>query len=145
MADPVFPISDFRAAYPQFAAVSDATVNATATTALCFVSQDGACECDETAWQLMVAHMLHIQSVAASGGTTGAVTSATIDKVSVTVAAPPMGSSAFKFWLFGSPYGTQLAALLARCSAGGVYVGGLPERSAFRAVGGVFPGGRWLR
>lgn len=147
MADAtVFPLAEFRAAYPQFAEVSDDTVQATATAALCLVSADG-CSCSDAMWMLMVAHMLHLQAAIAGGtGAGGPVTSSTIDKVSVTIAAPPVGSSAYKFWLYGSPYGAQLAAMLASCGAGGVYVGSLPERAAFRSVGGVFPGrGRWLR
>lgn len=142
----VFDLSAFRAAYPVFDSVPDATVQAAATAALCLIGQDG-CDCDVQQWQLMVAHMLYIQGQVATGnGGAGAVTSATIDKVSVAFAAPPFGTSAYKFWLFKSPYGSQLLAMLDRCSKGGVYVGGLPERSAFRSVGGVFPGrGRWLR
>ena len=142
----VFDLSAFRTAYPVFDSVPDATVQAAATSALCLIGQDG-CDCDVQMWQLMVAHLLYIQGQVATGnGGAGAVTSATIDKVSVAFAAPPFGTSAYKFWLFKSPYGGQLLALLDRCSKGGVYVGGLPERSAFRSVGGVFPGrGRWLR
>lgn len=142
----VFDLSAFRTAYPVFDSVPDATVQAAATSALCLIGQDG-CECDAQQWQLMVAHLLYIQGQVATGnGGAGAVTSATIDKVSVAFAAPPFGTSAYKFWLFKSPYGGQLLAMLDRCSKGGVYVGGLPERSAFRSVGGVFPGrGRWLR
>ena len=142
----VFDLSAFRTAYPVFDSVPDATVQAAATSALCLIGQDG-CDCDVPQWQLMVAHLLYIQGQVATGnGGAGAVTSATIDKVSVAFAAPPFGTSAYKFWLFKSPYGGQLLAMLDRCSKGGVYVGGLPERSAFRSVGGVFPGrGRWLR
>ena len=142
----VFDLSAFRTAYPVFDSVPDATVDAAATSALCLIGQDG-CDCDVQMWQLMVAHLLYIQGQVATGnGNAGAVTSATIDKVSVSFAAPPFGTSAYNFWLFKSPYGGQLLALLDRCSKGGVYVGGLPERSAFRSVGGVFPGrGRWLR
>jgi hypothetical protein len=142
----VFDLSAFRTAYPVFDSVPDATVEAAATSALCLIGQDG-CDCDVQMWQLMVAHLLYIQGQVATGnGNAGAVTSASIDKVSVAFAAPPFGTSAYKFWLFKSPYGGQLLAMLDRCSKGGVYVGGLPERSAFRSVGGVFPGrGRWLR
>ena len=142
----VFDLSAFRTAYPVFDSVPDASVQAAATSALCLIGQDG-CDCDVQQWQLMVAHLLYIQGQVATGnGNAGAVTSATIDKVSVAFAAPPFGTSAYKFWLFKSPYGGQLLAMLDRCSKGGVYVGGLPERSAFRSVGGVFPGrGRWLR
>lgn len=147
MADPVFDLSAFRTAYPVFDSVPDATVQAAATAALCMIGQDG-CECDAQMWQLMVAHLLFTQQQVADGnGAGGPLTSATIDKVTVSFAAPPFGTSAYKFWLFKSPYGTQLLAMLDRCSKGGVYVGGLPERSAFRSVAGIFPGrgGRWLR
>lgn len=142
-----FGLAAFRLLYPQFVGVSDATVLAVADQALCFISDTG-CECDDTAWFLMVAHLLQIQAAAAnSGGGSGPVASATVGGVSVSFQAPPYGSSAYKFWLFTTPFGAQLAALLARCSAGGVYVGGAPERAAFRQVGGGFPnrGRLWLR
>ena len=111
-------------------------------------ARDTGCECDDTAWFLMVAHLLQIQAAAANGGGgSGPVASATVGGVSVSFQAPPYGSSAYKFWLFTTPFGAQLAALIARCSAGGVYVGGAPERAAFRQVGGGFPnrGRLWLR
>ena len=147
MADPVFDLDAFRQAYPQFDPVPDEAVLPTSEAALCLVSQDGSCDCDPLMWRLMVAHMLALQQAAESGnGAGGPVTAASIDKVSVTFAAPPVGTSAYKCWLFKTPYGSQIAAMLARCAAGGVYVGGLPERSAFRSVGGIFPGrSRWLR
>lgn len=141
-----FDLAAFRALYPQFDTVADATVNAVAEQAKCFIS-DTDCECDNTAWGLMVAHLLQIQASAANGGGSGPVSSATVGGVTVSFQAPPYGSSAYKYWLFTTPYGAQLAALLARCSAGGVYVGGAPERAAFRHVGGGFPnrGRLWLR
>lgn len=71
-----------------------------------------------------------------SGGT-GVVTGATVDKVSVTMAAPPF-KSGWQFWLSQTPYGAQLWALLTLRSAGGYYIGGRPERRAFRKVGGNF-------
>lgn len=141
-----FNLAEFRTLYPQFASVADATVLAVSDQALCFIGETG-CECDDTAWQLMVAHLLQIQAAAANGGGgSGPVASATVGGVAVSFQAPPYGSSAYKFWLFTTPYGAQLAALLARCSAGGVYVGGRPERAAFRQVGGTFPnrGRTWL-
>lgn len=140
-----FPLETFRTLYPQFDLVPAATVNAVADQALCLVDAIG-CECDETLWLLMVAHLLAIQASASSGGATGPVASATVGGVSVSFQAPPYGTSAYKFWLMGTPYGAQLLAMLARCSAGGVYVGGSPERAAFRRVGGSFPnrGRTWL-
>ena len=134
-----FNLAAFRALYPQFDTVADATVLAVADQALCFVSDTG-CECDDTAWFLMVAHLLQIQTAAAAGGSgSGPVASATVGGVSVSFQAPPYGTSAYKFWLLSTPYGSQLAAMLARCSAGGLYVGGSPERAAFRRAGGSFP------
>lgn len=134
-----FDLAAFRVLYPQFDSVADATVEAVAVKALCFVGDTG-CECDDTAWFLMVAHLLQIQTAAAAGGSgSGPVASATVGGVSVSFQAPPYGTSAYKFWLFSTPYGSQLAALLARCSAGGLYVGGAPERAAFRRAGGSFP------
>jgi hypothetical protein len=71
------------------------------------------------------------------GGGGGFVTSASIGEVSVSVAQPPM-KDGWEFWLGQSPFGQQLWALLSLKSVGGLYVGGLPERTGFRKVGGVF-------
>ncbi|UNY40211.1 hypothetical protein KLEP174_gp10 [Pseudomonas phage vB_PcuM_ KLEP17-4] len=130
-----FDLAVFRELYPQFASVSDAAVNAAAAQAGCYI--DSTCA-DDCAIYLMVAHLLQLAANIAANTPSGQITSASIDKVSVTVAQAP-GTSAYQYWLNGTPYGQQLAALLARCSAGGLYVGGLPERSAFRSAGGVFP------
>jgi hypothetical protein len=51
--------------------------------------------------------------------------------------APP-AANAWQYWLNTSPYGMQLLALLQAKGVGGLYVGGLPERDAFRKVYGVF-------
>jgi len=142
----MFPLATFRTLYPQFASVSDAVVQAIAEQALCFISDTG-CECGDTGWMLMTAHLLQLNQAAQSGtGVLGPVASATIGSVSVSYQTPPYGSSEYKYWLGGTPYGAQLLALLARCSAGGVYIGGSPERAAFRRVGGGFPnrGRLWL-
>ena len=130
-----FELSVFRELYPQFEAVSDAAVTAAATQANCYI--DSTCA-DDCAIYLMVAHLLQLAANIAAGTPSGQITSASIDKVSVTVAQAP-GTDSYRYWLNGTPYGQQLLALLARCSAGGLYVGGLPERAAFRSVGGVFP------
>lgn len=90
---------------------------------------------------LMTAHLLALGVIIAAGnytGRPGVLQGATIDKVSVTLAAPPFGTSAWRYWLNLTPYGAELLALLDVQSVGGFYVGGLPERSAFRKVGGVF-------
>lgn len=138
----VFDIAAFRAAFPAFEneiIYPDALIQSTADAALCFLGDHG-CGCDTLSWQLMVAHMLTLNDRLLSGntGTAGMVTGASIDKVSVTITAPP-AQDAYEFWLASTPYGLQILALLSKCSAGGVYVGGRAERSAFRSVGGRFP------
>lgn len=139
-----FPLQQFRDAYPQFANVPDDTVTATSEIALCFTSERG-CKCGESMWVLMVAHMLYIAALDAAGQfTPGLLSGSTIDKVSVSFAMPAT-TTPWALWLNRSPYGQQFSALLSKCSAGGIYVGGSPERAAFRTVGGVFPGrGRWF-
>ena len=134
-----FPLATFRLIYPAFELTDDDVVLATAQTALCYTSERG-CGCTEAMWMLMVAHLLFLAGLNAQGQfTPGMLAGATIDKVTVSFAMP-MQNSPWAFWLNRSPYGQQFAALLAKCSAAGFYVGGSPERAAFRTVGGVFPG-----
>lgn len=90
------------------------------------------------ALNLLVAHYAYINSLIASGTDTVIVSASTIDKVSVSLVAPPIKDS-FSYWLNTSPYGKQLLALLAARAAGGwVVAPGNPERLAFRKVGGRF-------
>lgn len=96
------------------------------------------------ALNLLTAHLLQLQDMLAQGtAASGPVTSAQIDKVRVDMAPPPF-KNGWQFWLSQTPYGQQLWALLAANSAGGFYIGGLPERDAFRRVGGGFGPG-WFR
>lgn len=138
---PEFPLATFRMLYPVFDAVADEVVLATAETAFCYTSERG-CKCSDAMWMLMVAHLLFLAALNASGQfTPGLLSGAAIDKVSVSFAMPNTATP-WSFWLNRSPYGQQFAALLAKCAAPGMYIGGSPERSAFRTVGGVFPGWR---
>lgn len=94
----------------------------------------------QNALNLMTAHLLAINVILAAGGAAAQVTvtiGATIDKITVS-AMPPPATSGWAWWLNTTPYGAQLWALLGFKSAGGWYVGGLPERRAFRKVGGTF-------
>lgn len=140
----VFPLEQFRLLYPMFAAVPDATVLAWAEQARCMLA-DQNCGCEDSAWMLLVAHMLALNGFLGGNqgpGAIGNIASATIDKVSVSFAQNPGAKDSWSFWLASTPWGKQLAAQLARCRAGATgYVGGLPERSAFRSVGGIFPNG----
>lgn len=137
----VFDIAAFRAAFQAFEDVviyPDATIQIYADAAPCYLSDRG-CGCETLNTQLLVAHLLMLNDRALAGnGSGGLVTSAGIDKVSVSIAPPPT-TSAWGYWLSTTPYGVQLMALLKRCSVGGIYVGGGRERSAFRAAGGRFP------
>jgi hypothetical protein len=65
-------------------------------------------------------------------------TSASVGSVSVSSLPPPVGNDQWRYWLNQTRYGQQLLALLAVKAVGGVYVGGLPERTGFRKAGGVF-------
>lgn len=146
MADPALDIPSFRLAFPAFASMAqypDATISLNWDMATAFL---GARESyiyvgtqQQTALNLLTAHLLALAIGIASGSTSsgGAVTSATIDKVSVTMTAPTTDSG-WQFWLSGTPYGMQLWALLSMIGAGGRYIGGSPERFGFRRVGGGF-------
>lgn len=98
----------------------------------------------ETALNMLTAHLLVLAASqtgktggAGSGSMGGFTTSATIGEVSVAKLAPP-AANAWEWWLSGTPYGQMLWALLNMLSVGGYVVGGLPERTGFRKVGGVF-------
>ena len=135
-----FPLDKFRALFPIGDRFDDDVINAVAEMALCYLNKCGGCF--DQLWQLLVAHMLKLREVEESGDMSGIITSATIDKVSVSLAAPPVGSSA-EHWYGLTPFGVQFLALNKRCGGGGFYVGSMPERSGFRSVGGRFPrGGR---
>lgn len=137
----------FRALFPEFASAatySDAALQFRwDAEAVVYVSDENCGDLTGSkrayAVQCMLAHLLRLSSLAAANpsGPAGVVTGATIDKVSVTL-APPASRSEWGLWLAQTPYGQQLAALLSAQAAGGFYVGGKPERAAFRKVGGLF-------
>lgn len=95
----------------------------------------------QLALDLMCAHLATLFGNPATGvepGSDGGVmTNASIGAVSVGVMAPP-ANDMWSYWLAQTPYGQQLLALFKMKSAGGFYVGGLPERLGFRKVGGTF-------
>lgn len=137
----IFDPAAFRLAFPEFASLSDATLQAYFDAGTCYVSpQDygwlsGACRA--RALDLMTAHLAKLAAIIATGTLPGLEQSASIDKISVTMTPPPLKNQ-WQWWLSLTPYGQQLLALLTARSVGGFYIGGLPERSAFRKVGGVF-------
>lgn len=140
-------IPTFRALYPQFAdadAFPDAALNLQYGLACDYVSADTygdmSIAARTNALMLMLAHLLALGVIIAKGnyqGQPGVVTASSVGDVSVTLQPPPQRDQ-WRWWLNCTPYGAQLVALLDVQSAGGFFVGGLPERSAFRKVGGVF-------
>lgn len=137
----------FRVLFPQFADATkfpDLVLQVQFDMATSYVSADTYGDMSITArtnaLYLMTAHLLGLGVIIAQGnytGQPGIVTSSTIGDVSVTLQPPP-DKSQWSWWLNLTPYGAQLLALLQAQSAGGFFVGGLPERAAFRKVGGVF-------
>lgn len=85
----------------------------------------------------LTAHLLQMWKLQSTNQIGKVVTGATIDKVTVSLLAPPV-KDGWDFWLNQSPYGQQLLALLSLKSVGGWSIGGAPERAAFRVVGGRF-------
>lgn len=79
----------------------------------------------------MTAHLLALSALIAAGSTPGIETSATIDKISVTIQPPPARDS-WQYWLQTTPYGAQLLALLQVAAVGGFYYGGFPIVPSFR-------------
>lgn len=131
-----FPLDLFKLKYPMFADAQDVLINAVADDALCYINECSG-KCTEQLWMLLVAHMMYLRSKIDAGSLTGEISSATIDKVSVSFVAPPAATEA-NHWFSLSPFGKQFLALRKRC-ASPIYVGGSPERSAFRSAGGIFP------
>jgi hypothetical protein len=154
MGTPItFDVAAFRLAYPEYANTppTDATLQAYFNTASAYINPySGVNWCNPIigmnlaqqtlALNLLTAHLAYISGLIAQGQVPGLMQNATIDKVSVGLTPPPLKTQ-FMWWLSVSPYGQQLAALLQVASVGGTYIGGLPERAAFRRVlGGFGPG-----
>lgn len=144
MSTPEYDDAKFRQMFPEFAdpvKYPAALIEEYWTQASCYIVGEGnillgSC-CSFLALGQMTAHMMTIAAHAAKGKQAGYKTGATVDKVSVSYAAPP-AIDQFSWWLSTTPYGAALAALLEVKAAGGFSVGGLNERGAFKKVGGVF-------
>jgi hypothetical protein len=138
-----FDVAEFRLSFPEFANVlvyPDAMLQRYWNQATCYIS-DMNCgwlkdACRRLALDLMLAHLLNIFLLIQSGQTSILIKGSTIDKITVNLEMPPLNNG-WQWWLMTTPYGQQLWALLQARS-----VGGLPELSAFRRVGGGFTSGR---
>ena len=136
----------FRALFPQFADPvkwPDAALSIQFGAATGYVSADTygdmTVAARTNALYLMTAHLLALGVIIAQNnysGQVGVVQGAVVDHVQITLTPPPVKSQ-WQWWLNTTPYGAQLLGLLEAQAAGGFYVGGLPERAAFRKVGGV--------
>lgn len=137
----------FRSRFPHFASSviwPDPTIEVAAETASCFIDVANSwyrCDkCRELITELMTAHILYLNGSPLQPGSTavGVVSSATVGTVSVGLTVNTASKGAFSAWLGKTPWGEQLLAMLARISGGPIYVGGSPERRAFRKFGGRF-------
>lgn len=124
----VVSVSDVRAVFPEFSdatAYPDAIIGAAITAAGNYVSTvnygELSFDCRAYLIELMAAHLVTVMTdsgnntgtagAAASGGVSGAVQSAHIGDVSVSVAIP-QGMNELNTWLWQTPYGQQYLALL---------------------------------
>lgn len=150
MAEQTLDLPTFRLVFPAFADPTlfpDAYVQAQWGAAGGYISPWDNCFVAgpqlNRALSLLTAHLLQVNvmlTAAGASGTTpvlGVMTAASIDKVSVTNMPPPIRNG-WQYWLSSTPYGLELWAFLRMLAGPGFYVGGLPERAAFRKVGGVF-------
>jgi hypothetical protein len=88
--------------------------------------------------QLLVLAAQQAAAIAAGQATSGGIeVSATVDKVSVDMMAPPVADM-WEYWLALTPYGQQLLALLKTLAVGGISIGGMNESGSFRRSNGMF-------
>jgi hypothetical protein len=130
----------FQGAFPEFATTSAAAINIWASLVQNSPQGDWFTNtATSTDQMLIVAHVGHLltQAATGTGGPGGALVSAGEGGVNASFAAPPV-TTALEYYLSGSTYGQMLLVNLRAATAGGFYIGGLPERQAYRKVGGVF-------
>jgi hypothetical protein len=96
----------------------------------------------DSALNMLTAHLAYSANLLVSGeGAPVVITSATIDKVTIGILAPPQRNN-WRAYLITTPYGQMLLFLLEQLSAGGFVYGGLPEKQGFRVIGGGFGSNR---
>lgn len=144
MAQHMLDITAFRAMFPEFADVikyPDATITMWWNMAVNYINDYDSCVIKDNnlqlALNLMTAHLAKSFTMINSQQVPGVVTGAAEGSVNVSMAPPPV-KNMWQYWLATTPYGTQLLALLQSLVVGGFIIGGLPEASGFRKVGGLF-------
>jgi hypothetical protein len=152
-----FDPAKFREMFPEFKDTQkypDAMLEMYWDLATAFIGTQG-CPCGSISGKqrtailnLMTAHLLALSSQA-DGDTSGQAggasipaaggyeTSSHIGEISVARMTPP-AADGWQFWLAQTPYGQQIWALVSLLAVGGLAIGGLPERTGFRKIGGVF-------
>lgn len=127
-------LTAFRAQFPAYANATcypDTTLNAWFSAAQAYISGNYCpgwpnfmTQAQQTqALYLMTAMWGDLTGQIIAGDATGIITAATIDKISVQVAEPPV-TNMWQYWLASSPYGQMLAALLLVAGVGGKYYPG---------------------
>jgi len=146
MAQHVLDLANFRVIFPAFSNVvsfPDAVIQAFWDVGVTYLGDYDGCllagDPLQSALNYMCAHLLQLSVMAQAGLTPGIVTQSTVDKVSVSIAAPP-AKNAWAWWLNLTPYGSALWALLTVKGAGGFFIGGSLARSGFRGPTGRFGG-----
>lgn len=141
MAAIVFDKAVFRDKFPEFATAADSRLDLYWDVATGYVSSNDYGRLNGNArghaLDLMTAHLVTLADMIAAGTTPAIESGATVDKVAVTMTPPPVKSQ-WQYWLSLTGYGQMLLALLQSVAVGGLYIGGNPERAAFRKVGGGF-------
>jgi hypothetical protein len=129
----------FRARFTAFSATTDEDLDLWYLVACQYISDEdwglmqGAVR--ELALQQMLAHLLALNAAISAGTPLQGITdSATIDKISVSLTVAPVKTQ-WDWWLSLTPYGAMLYALLQTWASAGFFVGGAPERAAFRGIG----------
>lgn len=134
-------VSGFKAQFPEFAAVGDATVQLQLDTAQDYISNQnyGFLNGNKRIYaiNLVAAHLLKISLAIASGQHIQAVLNATEGPVNISFAPPPI-TNGWQWWLNATPYGQSLLAMLSVNSVGGWYIGGASNRAGIRKPGGYF-------
>jgi hypothetical protein len=141
MAAHTLDADKFRAMFPEFAGVQTPAITGYWEMATAYLSpNDGAILSGaalQTALNMMTAHLAKSSQMIAAGQAPTVMQSATEGSVSVSMVPPP-AKTGWQWWLASTPYGQQLWGFLQMKAAGGFYVGGSLERSAFRKAGGYF-------
>ena len=141
-----FDIPQFRINFPEFADViewPDSRLQFFWDSATCFISDCDygrlSGKCRDLAINLLTAHIARLsEDLDDGGGSDGLVTSATIDKVSVTESHYQNFKFFNDWWLSKTGYGQQYLALLKTRAVGGWVIGGSLSRSGYRKFNGSF-------